>query len=172
MRNAVQYGQTEPSASDNFAFQILCKFASILFALLTLLYIVSRYFYEFVNLFPLRFPFSISWVSIRALLPRTRTWLLAVVSRTLAPLRRIIHRSLEVYAYQRRSEKPVSFVVHDVLECGHTYTNLDWDIFDLLNGYTQTASVQAKRHRCQLCAAMVVKKPVQSVALAARAGVA
>ena len=86
-----------------------------------------------------------------------------LMRRELAPLRRIISRELEVYATSRVSIHPASFVVHDKLECGHVHTALNWDIFDLLNAYTESPWVKAVRHRCHECLTLTAKKPVQSV---------
>ena len=108
--------------------------------------------------------FSISGVSWRS--PgtgRIATYWAELMRRVLAPLRRIVSRELEVYVASRVRSYPASFVVHDKLECGHTFTNLNWDIFDLVNAYTESPWVKAVRHRCHECLTLTAKKPVQSV---------
>lgn len=95
-----------------------------------------------------------------------------LMRRTLAPLRRIVARQLEVFTLDRITGHPCSFAVHDRMECGHVHTSLLWDIFDLLNGYTESPHVRAIRHRCQECLTLTAKKPVQSVTLAQPAKVA
>lgn len=93
--------------------------------------------------------------------------------RTLAPLRRIINRELQVFKYDSvRKDFPISFAIIDHLECGHEYTCLGWDVFDLLFAYTDNPEVRAKRHRCRPCAELLAtRKPVQSVALASKRAV-
>ena len=90
-----------------------------------------------------------------------------------APLRLIAARSLEVYEYSRvRRTQPQLFAVHDVLECGHVHTSLLWEFLDLVNAYSDNPEISARRRRCHPCAKALAKKPVQSVKLAAKAGVA
>lgn len=90
------------------------------------------------------------------------------MQRTLAPLRRIVSRELEVFEYDRiRKDLPQSFIINDHLECGHVEVCYSWDIFDLLNAYTTNPQVRAKRHRCKPCASLLAdRKPVQPVRLA------
>lgn len=80
----------------------------------------------------------------------------------LAPLRRVVSREIEVFRFH--GEKPQQFIVHDALECGHSFTDFQWTILDLVNPYSETAS--KKRHRCRECAAIIARnerKPCQSV---------
>lgn len=106
-------------------------------------------------------------------LPESANRLVDLLKRVLAPLRRIVARELEVFAVSRVSGHPTSFAVHDRLECGHTRTSLLWDVFDLLNGYTQSAHVRAVRHRCHECMTLVAtKKPPMSVTASKTAAVA
>lgn len=97
-----------------------------------------------------------------------------VMERTLAPLRKIVSRTLEVYVYAKGSDtKPQSFVLHDGLECGHEQLCLGWDIFDLLNPYTSNPEVSAKRHRCRPCAQLLAtRKPMGTVGVPAQVEVA
>lgn len=95
-----------------------------------------------------------------------------MIARTLAPLRKIVSRELEVLRYDRvKKELPQSFVIHDHLECGHSQTLLGWGIFDLLDPYTTNPEVKARRHRCHPCASRLARKPMATVQ-AAKAGVA
>lgn len=111
--------------------------------------------------------FSNSGVSWRSLLfGRIATYWAELMRRTLAPLRKIVARELEVFEFRRNSVHPQSFAIHDHMECGHVHTSLLWDIFDLLNAYTESPHVRAIRHRCQECLTLTAKKPVQSVTLA------
>lgn len=95
---------------------------------------------------------------------RLAAWMI----RTLAPLRRIVSRELVVLEYDRiYKDLPQSFIIQDTLECGHVEACLSWDIFDLLNAYTDNPQVRAKRHRCKPCASLLAdRKPVQPVKLA------
>lgn len=87
--------------------------------------------------------------------------------RTFAPLRRIIGRDLEVYAFHRASGHPLRFVVHDVMECGHVHTDCSISFSDLIDAYSECAVMRARRHRCHDCATLALaKKPVRSVGLA------
>lgn len=114
--------------------------------------------------------FSNSGVSWRSLLfGRIATYWAELMRRTLAPLRKIVARELEVFEFGRNSVHPQSFAVHDRLECGHIHTSLLWDIFDLLNAYTESPHVRAIRHRCQECLTLTQRKPVQSVAAVSKA---
>jgi len=113
--------------------------------------------------------FGISGVCSRSGFSRFATDWAELMRRVLAPLRRIISRELEIYSTDRITGHPYSFVVHDTLECTHTYTSFGWDIFDLLNAYTESAHVRAVRHRCHECLTLTAKKPVQSVAAVAKA---
>lgn len=95
---------------------------------------------------------------------RITTFLVELMRRVLAPLRRIVSRELEVFSTDRLSGRPASFAIRDGMECGHTHTSLLWDVFDLLNGYTESAHVKAVRHRCSECQTLTAtKKPPQSV---------
>ena len=113
--------------------------------------------------------FSISGVCSRSGFSRFATDWAELMRRVLAPLRRIISRELEIYSTDRITGHPYSFVVHDKLECTHTYTSFGWDIFDLLNAYSESAHVRAVRHCCHECLTLTAKKPVQSVAAVAKA---
>lgn len=118
------------------------------------------------NIFTL---FGISGVCSCSVFSRIATDWADLMRRVLAPLRRIISRELEIYSTDRITGHPYSFVVHDTLECTHTYTSFGWDIFDLLNAYTESAHVRAIRHRCQECLTLTAKKTVQSVTAVAKA---
>lgn len=102
------------------------------------------------------------------ILPQESRALALSVSRALAPLRRIVARDLKVFEYQRFGpRRPLSFVVIDSLECGHSFTEYLWDFRDLINGYSDAPHVTARRHRCHECRDLVAtKKPVRSVAVA------
>lgn len=87
--------------------------------------------------------------------------------RTLAPLRLIVGRELEMLSVNRKGGHPLAFLVYDRLECGHRVTQFDWTFLDLAHAYTECASVRARRHRCHDCQIIAqAKKPVGSVGLA------
>lgn len=100
--------------------------------------------------------------SISALLPLCGRWVLALAVRTLAPLRKIVSRELEVF---ERCPKYFIYTLRDILECGHE----SWSpisLIDLLDAYTINPAITARRHRCRPCASLLLtKKPVKSVAL-------
>jgi len=139
--------------SDNCWVQILCKTQNCIISAFTK---ALRFFHTFLTS-----------------LPEFANYLAEVMQRTLAPLRKIVSREIEVLSFAHKSSKPQSFIIHDRLECGHVKTCLSWGIFDLLNAYTDNPEVRARRHRCQPCASLLAhKKPVQSVGLIAKVGVA
>lgn len=81
-----------------------------------------------------------------------------------APLRRIRERTIEVFQFQRNSDHPYLFAIHEQLECAHVSTSLMWDFLDLINPHTSNPAVTARRRRCTPCGQMLAKKPPQSVA--------
>jgi hypothetical protein len=86
------------------------------------------------------------------------------VARLLSPLRRIVTRELRVHRCYPGTAKPMLFTVVASLECGHSFTELEWNFRDLLNAYTEAPEVNAKRHRCHECRDLATtKKPVTSV---------
>lgn len=121
------------------------------------------FFPVFVNFYPLYLPFTGTQLTL-ALLESARK-LVQVMKRVLAPLRLITCRSIEVFVSDRVNGRPQSFVVNDLLECGHVHASPLWNFLDLVNGYSESAHVRAKRHRCRECLFLVAKKPVQSVTL-------
>lgn len=139
---------------------------------------LSRKFYTFLTL---------QIISVFRLLLSSFNWLLSglrkwPMQRTLAPLRRIVSRSLEAIEHDQLSlfpkdfDRTTPFAIVDKLVCGHESASLLWDFRDLVNGYSVSPWVKARHHRCHECAKAIARnerKPVQSVRLvAARAGVA
>lgn len=87
-------------------------------------------------------------------------WVFSVAARTLAPLRKIMSRELEV---SEPRPKYVYYSLIDSLECGHRAWS-PVDLADLLNAYTESPVIRARRHRCQPCARLLAeRKPVQTV---------
>ena len=119
--------------------------------------------------FPLFSPFIRSAYRLESALLRC----LELVSRTLAPLRRITSRKLFAYVVRIRPRHALC-CLRDTLECGHIIECGIDSLRDLMNAYTENSVVRARRHRCHECAALVAeRKPVQSVAaIAAKAGAA
>jgi hypothetical protein len=80
-----------------------------------------------------------------------------------APLRLIVSR--ELFVCKPRPTLAYSiYSLIDTLECGHSQeVYLFNGLHDLLNAYTETPAVTAKRHRCRPCASLLAKKKPQSV---------
>ncbi len=90
-------------------------------------------------------------------------WAMAALS---APLRKIARRELDVYHPDARNPKYSIYSLIDTLECGHVQNvYLFGGLNDLMNAYTDNPAIKAKRHRCRPCASLLLKKPVQSVAI-------
>ena len=85
-----------------------------------------------------------------------------------APLRKIVLRELSVLQPDPRNPKYKIYSLIDTLECGHTQENyLFGGIRDLVNGYTDSPVIRARRHRCRPCASLLAKKKPQAVPLTA-----
>jgi len=143
--------------SNSACFHILCK-------------IRSRHFSRTLHVFlkALLLTSSSFWRAVRLV------W--TYMQRTLAPLRRIVSRSLEVLENQQRELFPpafgptIPFAIIDLLECGHESISLLWDFRDLIDAYTKNPEVKARHHRCRPCLKLQNKrKQPQSVKAIARA---
>ncbi len=85
-----------------------------------------------------------------------------------APLRRIVVRELRKLQPDPRNPKYTIYSIIDTLECGHTQDNYLFNgLLDLINPYTDSPVVRAKRHRCRPCMHLLAKKRPQSVPLPA-----
>lgn len=85
-----------------------------------------------------------------------------------APLRKIVLRELSVFQPDPRNPKYKIYSLIDVLECGHAQdVYLFNGLRDLLNAYTDSPVIKAKRHRCRPCMNLLAKKLPQSVPLPA-----
>lgn len=158
--------------------------------------VVPQILCEIANLSPIRplrsiliKTFLFIWlqiISVFALLQSLFNWLLNglrkwPMQRTLAPLRRIVLRSMEVIEASQMSlfetafTKSTPFAVIDRLECGHETTSLLWGFRDLVNAYSDSPWVKARHHRCRECAKAIARnerKPVKSVRLVVQRAVA
>jgi hypothetical protein len=107
---------------------------------------------------PPLFPPFIRSLFIRGMLFAALGVLVLIASK--APLRLIVDRQLET---QQRGCSTLTLT--DLMECGHTAISFV-DIRDVLNAYTEDASLRARRHRCRECQSIAAaKKPVRSVSL-------
>jgi hypothetical protein len=88
-----------------------------------------------------------------------------VLAMALSPLRRIVVRELCESQPDPRNPKYLVYSILDHLECGHSQNNYLFDgLLDLINPYTDSPVIRAKRHRCRPCAQLLAqKKPVQGV---------
>lgn len=83
----------------------------------------------------------------------------------LPPLRKIVRREL---CQQHVRPKYIIYSLIDTLECGHKQDNYLFNgLLDLINPYTDSPVVRAKRHRCRPCMNLLAKKKPQSVPLPA-----
>jgi len=90
-----------------------------------------------------------------------------------APLRRIVVRELCESQPDPRNPKYLIYSIIDTLECGHSQSEYLFNgLLDLINPYTDSPVIRAKRHRCRPCAQLLVKKRPQSVPLPAVAKIA
>lgn len=85
-----------------------------------------------------------------------------------APLRRIVARELCKSQPDPRNAKYIVYSIIDTLECGHAQDNYLFNgLLDLINPYTDSPVIRAKRHRCRPCMNLLAKKKPQSVPLPA-----
>jgi hypothetical protein len=112
---------------------------------------------KFCNVFP-SVPFVLSLIWKLGGLIKVQT------SRVLAPLRKVLTREISVHTCYLNSDRPWIFTVYATLDCGHEFREYGWCFSDLVNAYTETPEVAARRHRCHPCRDLAVtKKPVASV---------
>lgn len=82
-----------------------------------------------------------------------------------APLCRIVSRDLQIWSHHPNGQI-YQFGLYDLLECGHEQPAGYLTFSDLINPYSESSAMRARRHRCRECAAIVAsRKPVSSVAL-------
>jgi hypothetical protein len=82
-----------------------------------------------------------------------------------APLRRIVLRELDILCPDSRNLKYKIYSLIDTMECGHSSEQYLFNgLLDLVNAYTESPAIRAKRHRCHPCAQLLAtRKPMQTV---------